>query len=78
MAITADFHLHSYFSGDSETPMEQMILRGIELGFSSMCFTEHMDMDYVYDKPENEGMFDLNTDSYLYEFATIKSSCSLV
>lgn len=73
MAITADYHLHSYFSGDSEAPMEEMIQKGISLGLSAMCFTEHMDMDYVYIKPEETGMFDLNTDSYLYELATLKS-----
>lgn len=73
MAITADYHLHSYFSGDSKTPMEEMILQGIQLGLTSMCFTEHMDIDYVYVKPEEAGMFDLNADSYLYELATLKN-----
>ena len=73
MAITADYHLHSYFSGDSKTPMEEMIQKGISLGLETMCFTEHMDMDYVYVKPEEQGMFELNTDSYLYELATLKS-----
>ncbi len=72
MSINADYHLHSYFSGDSDTPMEKMIMQGIDLGLTSMCFTEHMDMDYVYVKPEKQGMFDLNTDSYLYELATLK------
>ena len=28
MSITADCHLHSSFSGDSHTPMEEMVLRG--------------------------------------------------
>lgn len=73
MSITADFHLHSHFSGDSDAPMEEMIRKGISLGLTHMCFTEHMDMDYVYAKPENAGMFELNTDSYLYEFAAMKS-----
>ena len=72
MAIKADYHLHTSFSGDSTTPMEAMIQRGIELGLTSMCFTEHMDMDYVYLKPEEEGFFDLNTDSYLYHLIQMK------
>lgn len=67
MSIIADYHLHSSFSGDSDVPMERMIERGIILGLGAMCFTEHMDMDYPYTKPEEEGMFDLNTDSYLYD-----------
>ena len=36
MAITSDFHLHSSFSGDSDTPMEDMILKGISLGLDTM------------------------------------------
>lgn len=72
MAIKADYHLHSSFSGDSTTPMEEMIQKGIDLGLSSMCFTEHMDMDYVYLKPEEEGIFELNTDSYLYQLIQMK------
>lgn len=72
MAITADYHLHSSFSGDSQTPMEEMVLRGISLGLTRMCFTEHMDMDYVYSNPKDKGIFELNTDSYLYEFIRCK------
>jgi histidinol-phosphatase (PHP family) len=44
--ITADYHMHSSNSGDSETPMEEMILSSIEKGLEEICFTEHMDMDF--------------------------------
>ncbi len=40
---TADFHLHSEFSDDSDTPMEEQIERGIALGLDAMCFTDHVD-----------------------------------
>ncbi len=72
MAIKSDFHLHSSFSGDSTAPMEDMILKGISLGLDTMCFTEHMDMDYVYTSSDKDGMFELNTDSYLYELIRLK------
>ncbi len=72
MAINADYHLHTSFSGDSAASMEDMILKGISIGLSSMCFTEHMDMDYVYVNPEEEGIFELNTDSYLYDLIKCK------
>ncbi len=72
MKIKADYHLHSSFSGDSTTPMEEMILKGITLGLDTMCFTEHMDMDYIYNKSEDSGIFELNTDSYLYELLGLK------
>lgn len=45
MSIKYDFHLHSDFSGDSETPAAAMIERAIELGLTGMCFTEHEDID---------------------------------
>lgn len=72
MPITADFHLHSSFSGDSDTPMEDMILRGIALGLKTMCFTEHNDFDYPPSEHEPENIFLLNADSYLYDLLKLK------
>lgn len=46
MSISADYHLHTSFSTDSKTPMEDMISSGISKGLKTMCFTEHMDYDY--------------------------------
>lgn len=72
MPITADYHLHTSFSGDSDTPMEEMVLRGIDLGLTRMCFTEHHDFDYPITESTPEGIFELNPDSYLYEFLKLK------
>lgn len=72
MPILSDCHLHSSFSGDSDTPMEEMILRGIAQGLSAMCFTEHNDFAFP-DSPELPGdAFLLNTDSYLYDLARFR------
>ena len=72
MPITSDCHLHSSFSGDSETPLEEMVLAGISRGLKTMCFTEHQDIDYP-DSPDGPGsIFLLNTDSYLYDLARLK------
>ncbi len=46
--IITDCHVHSDFSGDSQTPMEQTIERAIELGLKKICFTDHMDYDYPH------------------------------
>lgn len=72
MAIRADFHVHSSFSGDSKTPMEEQIQAAIKKGLTHICFTEHYDMDYPYE-PGEEGMFEINTDSYLYELLKLKA-----
>ena len=39
----ADYHLHTAFSDDSDTPMEEMVLRAIDQGLDEVCFTEHVD-----------------------------------
>ena len=67
MAIRADFHLHSSFSGDSKAPMGEMVERGIALGLGQMCFTEHMDFDFPVSEGIPKGFFEVNTDAYLYE-----------
>lgn len=72
MSITADYHLHSSFSGDSDTPMEEMIKKGIEKGLTHMCFTEHNDFDYPATERDPAGMFELNPDAYLYDFLKLK------
>ena len=52
--------------------MEEMVLRGIELGLDTMCFTEHHDIDFP-DSDDGPGAnFLLNTDSYLYELIQMK------
>lgn len=67
MSIKADCHLHTSYSGDSETPMEEMILQGIAKGLDTMCFTEHNDYNYPVTAETPEGIFLVNTDSYLYD-----------
>jgi len=72
MAIHADYHLHSHFSGDSREPMEEMIRQGITLGLTHMCFTEHMDPDFPAGDGVTPETFLLNTDSYLYDLIRYK------
>lgn len=67
MPITSDFHLHTSFSGDSDTPMEEMILQGIRMGLTAMCFTEHNDFDYPLPPEMSANVFELNADAYLYD-----------
>lgn len=56
--ITADLHTHTDFSTDSEQPMEGAIEALIGKGIKTVCFTEHMDMDYP------GGEFILDTAAY--------------
>ena len=65
MSISADYHLHTNFSTDSKTPMEEMILAGIEKGLKTMCFTEHMDYDYPVPADDPTFNFLIDMESYL-------------
>lgn len=67
MSITADYHLHTNFSTDSDEPMENMVKKAIELGLTEICFTEHHDPNFPFDEHNKEGSFILNTDAYLYD-----------
>ncbi len=47
MAIIADTHVHTLFSGDGSFSPEIMIEKAISLGLSHLCLTDHMDYDYT-------------------------------
>lgn len=57
--IHSDNHVHTYFSTDSDTPMEDMLKTAIEKGFSSICFTDHMDYDFPSDGDTHEFLLDV-------------------
>ena len=67
-----DYHLHSSFSGDSKTPMEEMIRQGIRLGLPAMCFTEHLDPDF----PDGDCSFDLDIPAYQEKLMELKGILS--
>ena len=43
--IRADFHTHTCFSTDSETPVREMIEQAAECGLKTLCITDHWDED---------------------------------
>lgn len=47
--MLCDFHLHTEFSGDSETAAEEQVLRAIALHMPCICITDHHDPDVVSD-----------------------------
>lgn len=72
MPILSDYHLHSSFSGDSDAPMEEIIQSAIKKGLKYICLTEHMDFQYPYRPDMPDKMFEINTDSYLYDLLRYK------
>lgn len=61
MSIITDHHVHSEFSGDCNTPMEDIVERALELGLKEVIFTDHMDFDY----PSDEISFEIDYEEYM-------------
>lgn len=55
-----DFHMHSDFSADCSTPMEEMIEGAIQKGLKKICFTEHIDYEY----PDPDFIFEFDMQAY--------------
>ncbi len=41
-----DYHMHTWFSGDSKADPQAQVREAIRLGMKEICFTDHMDLDY--------------------------------
>lgn len=68
--ILWDCHMHSSFSGDSSTPLKDMVSEAQRKGLSGICLTEHLDPDYP-EIPE-EVDFSLNIPAYHAELASLR------
>ncbi len=55
-----DYHMHSYFSSDTNVEMKAMIESAINKGFKEITFTDHI--DYEYNSPEIQ--FEFDTEEY--------------
>ncbi|MCR5675451.1 MAG: histidinol-phosphatase HisJ family protein [Lachnospiraceae bacterium] len=74
MSITADQHVHSHHSADSEERMERIAEQAIAAGLRDLCFTEHNDFDYpdVGDEEIKKTTFYLDTDAYHEEYLSVR------
>lgn len=62
--ILWDCHMHSSFSADSGTHMEDMILKAVSIGLKGVCFTEHLDPDYPTVPEPEQPDFSLDIPAY--------------
>lgn len=68
--MKVDFHLHSFFSGDSDTAPELIAETALQRGLSAICFTDHYDADYPYE----DVCFELDTKACLERIAGLRSA----
>ena len=47
MAVKMDTHIHTSFSTDSETDMQEQILTSYKKGLEGICITDHMAYSYT-------------------------------
>lgn len=69
--IRSDNHVHTSFSADSEESMLEMIQTAVQLGLSSICFTDHIDYEFPEFEPGMIYLFDVK--EYLIKIQTIRS-----
>ena len=60
----SDYHLHTDFSSDAKSSMEDMIRKAIELNLKDICFTDHYDYDNPYIDPNS--LIDYNEYTKVY------------
>lgn len=61
-----DYHMHTYFSTDSEANPREHILMAIKKGLDEICFTDHKDFYYP------DCSFDLDVDAYFLELEKLQ------
>ncbi|SEP89312.1 histidinol-phosphatase (PHP family) [Lachnospiraceae bacterium NE2001] len=69
-----DYHLHSEFSADCDTNINEIISRARATGMNSLCFTDHNDLDFP-DTPDNI-KFDLEIDDYIETLSKLRNQLS--
>lgn len=65
-----DTHMHSCFSGDSETPQEEMVSAAKAKNLDGICFTDHLDLDY----PGDPELFLLDLPAYCASIAALREA----
>lgn len=61
-----DYHMHTYFSADSDAAPREHVMTAIKKGLDEICFTDHKDFCYPYCP------FDLDADAYFLELQQLQ------
>ncbi len=61
-----DYHMHTYFSADSEASPREHIIQAIKMGLDEICFTDHRDFHYP------ECPFELDVETYFQELKQLQ------
>lgn len=73
--IVADFHVHSTFSVDGMSTMEQHCIMAMQKGIKKICFTEHVDYniaEYNVGKVKDNRKQNFNIKEYFNEIERLR------
>ncbi len=70
--IFPDYHIHSSFSEDCEADINSIILSAKEKGLTSICITDHYDMDFPVIAESPDISFDLDVERYITTLSKLK------
>lgn len=70
--IKSDSHMHTRFSSDSEASVESMLDAAAAAGLSSVCITDHLDLDYPPDEEFGAHPFLFDIDEYVQELTSLR------
>lgn len=74
--IVADFHVHSTFSVDGMSTMEQHCIMAMQKGIKKICFTEHVDYniaEYNVGKVKDNRKQNFNINEYFNEIERLNT-----
>ncbi len=74
--IFPDYHIHSSFSEDCDTDINDIIASAKSKGLSSICITDHYDMDFPILKEDPDIRFDLDLPKYIKTLHELRESVS--
>ena len=66
----ADMHIHTTFSSDGKSSMEEQCLKAVEIGIPIICFTDHVDFNSSeknVGKIINKASTNFDVSEYFYE-----------
>ncbi len=71
--VFPDYHLHSSFSEDSEADIHSIINTAKEKGLTSICITDHYDIDFPIIPEAPEMVFDLDIEKYINTMSNLRN-----
>lgn len=72
--ITSDFHMHTAYSTDSDSPAERMAEEAVRRGLKTICITDHLDKDYPFYEDLGKDAFLFDVEDYISELEALKEA----